>query len=113
MDVMIKDGDMVLDSTGRPVCISGIDEVLQRVKLTLSTKKGEFIYNKSFGCETPCITHDKRTLRNVEAQLREAIVNIPCAQIELLSAEMLEEGLRVTFDLTYGKENVRSELVVK
>lgn len=113
MDVMIKDGDIVTDVSGKPVYVKGIDEVLQRVKLTLSTVKGEFVYNKSFGCELLRLSEDERLLKNVEAQLREAIINISGAQLELLSAKSVSEGLLITFSLWYGKENVRSEVVVK
>lgn len=113
MDVMLEKGDFVTDVTGRPLYIDGIEEVLQRVKFSLSTHKGDFVYNKDFGCETPILTPDERCLKNVEAQLREALVNIRGVRIDILSAKALEEGLLVQFDLAYGGQRIKSEVVVK
>ena len=50
MDILV-DGGIFLDRCGYPKEIYGIDEACQRVRLTLSTLKGQFIYNRSFGAD--------------------------------------------------------------
>lgn len=113
MDVKIQNGDMVLDSTGNPVCIDGMEEILQRVRICITAKKNGFIYNKEFGrvAETDATT--ERGVRNLEAQLREAIISLEGVELFLLQADTLTDGRnRLHIDVTYNNEKARITEVV-
>ena len=78
MDILI-DGDISLDNCGFPKEIYGIDEACQRVRLTLSTLRGNFIYNRNFGADLSRIlsgeyTEDEAALLG-EGLCREALIS--------------------------------------
>ena len=49
MDTAICSGDFLLDGRGRPVVISGMQEILQRALIRLTVQKGSFIYDPELG----------------------------------------------------------------
>ena len=49
MDNLIANGDMVMGRNGDPEMISGLKELIQRVMLRLSVKRGSFPYNQQLG----------------------------------------------------------------
>ncbi len=51
MDTLLKDGDFFLDERGRPVAVQGVDELIQRALLRLTTKKGAFALDTALGSE--------------------------------------------------------------
>ena len=51
IDVKIKDGDVVTDSTGCPVYAEGADALFRRAVLRLTPPRGSFIYNRELGTE--------------------------------------------------------------
>ncbi len=113
MDVKIFEGDTVLDASGKEEYISGIEEVFQRVHLAISTKKGDFIYDKSYGVrELPKIS-DERSLKNAEAYLNEAIADIFLARISLTKLRVTASGTVIKFTVSYKGESISKEVTVK
>lgn len=92
MDVLIKNGDMVVDSGFNPLYTEGAEEVLQRVTFALSTPKGSFVYNRSLGVEPFEGELSEKGLRKLEARCREAVMSIEGTELTLLSAQRLENG---------------------
>lgn len=83
LDTALYNGDFLLDNRNRMIEISGIDEILQKVFIILSVKKGSFCYDRNFGSEL-------YKLRNYEDHLEDR-------------AKMLAEG--ALYDLDYVKIN--------
>lgn len=106
MDTKIENGDMVLDSTGAPVYIDGTEELWQRAMFCITAKKGGFMYNKAMGSEAVTSVLTERDRKNLEARLKEAVVDITGLEVCLSSAEELVDGTikaEVTF-LSDGEE---------
>ncbi len=114
MDVKIKDGDVVLDATGEPVYIEGIEEIFQQVLLCISVKKGGFIYNKELGCCAVTDISGERRVRNLEARLREAILPVKGAQLFVNYAwELLDGSIRAEITVKYGEREMTKEVILK
>ncbi len=112
MDVRINKGDTVLDASGQEEYVSGIEEAFQRVLISISTRKGEFIYDKNFGVrELPKFT-DERSLRNAEAYLNEAIADISGATVSLEKLRVTASGTVYKFTVTKDGESIWKEVTV-
>lgn len=48
-DTMIKNGDIVIDSSGNTVLLEGTDAKFQQAVLCISAKLGGFVYDRNFG----------------------------------------------------------------
>ena len=46
-DTMIKNGDIVIGSSGNTVLLEGTDAKFQQAVLCISAKLGEFVYDRS------------------------------------------------------------------
>ena len=113
MDVKISGGDTTLDISGKEEYVEGIEEIFQRVILCISTRKGEFIYDKDYGVrELPKIT-DERSLKNAEAYLGEAIADIDGAHISLKKLRQTSSGTVIKITVTYLDESIWKEVTVK
>lgn len=99
MDAKIKDGDMVLDSTGEPVMISGTEEMLQQVVMRITACKGGFIYNKEMGAEAVTDVSGEKECRKLEVILQEAVADMENISLSLDCASQLVDG-KVLAELT-------------
>ncbi|MGN0452781.1 MAG: hypothetical protein ACI4GZ_03160 [Ruminococcus sp.] len=114
MDVLIKDGDILTDYTGSPVYISGIEEIVQRVKLCISVEKGKFIYMKELGLDRAQDISSEAGIRNFEAKLREAVALLEGVELQLLSLQNLTETERVAkLNIIYNNESVEAEVKIQ
>ncbi|MBQ2944276.1 MAG: hypothetical protein IJD93_06280 [Ruminococcus sp.] len=112
MDIKIKDGDMVLDSTGAPVKIEGTEEILQQIVMRITAKKGGFIYNKEMGTEAVTDVSGDRECRRLEVILQEAVADMEDISLRLDCASQLVDG-RILAELTVAcKENIMSLEVI-
>lgn len=48
-DTMIKNGDIVIGSSGNTVLLEGTDAKFQQAVLCISAKLGGFVYDRNFG----------------------------------------------------------------
>ena len=77
MDTAISNGDFICDSKGIPVELTGYDELLQRVLIRLTVKKGSFIYDTSLGSRLYTLKSTDGNLKERALSLvREALVDI-------------------------------------
>lgn len=63
MDTAIYDGDFLIDSRGRPIEISGMQEILQRALIRLSVRKGSFVYDTDFGSRLHTLKGSSNNIR--------------------------------------------------
>ena len=63
MDLLLENGDLKKDSAGKPIPISGFDELEQQIYIRLKAKLGGFIYDRKFGSEITAKTENSELIR--------------------------------------------------
>lgn len=113
MDVLIKDADMAVDSSGTPLYTEGAEEMLQRVCFALKTEKGRFIYNRNLGVEKFKGELDSRGIKRLEARCREAVMNIEGIELCVDRAEKHDESrIRMQISVWYQGEEYKREVII-
>ncbi len=107
MDVRISDGDIAVLSSGSYEYICGIEEAVQRVRLSAMTVKGDFIYDRELGTDYSGISADDPLLKEkLDMVIREA-----CADVYLTEAEVLRcENLVAVIRVRYGDQETTTEV---
>lgn len=93
MDILLKDGDIVLDHTGMPVRIEGDRELGQRAVIRLAVKRGSLAYDPSFGSRLHGIKRlgsQKLLEQQVLSAVREALA--PIEKLRVLSVGCQYDG---------------------
>lgn len=114
LDTALYDGDFLLSNRNRVVKISGIEEILQKVFIILSVKKGSFCYNRNFGSEL-------YKLRNYEDHLEErakmlveqALYNLDYVKVTDVDFENDSENDEITLTLHLIIDEETYDLEVK
>jgi hypothetical protein len=75
MDTKLENGDFALGSNGRPMAVSGVEELLQRAKIRLTVPLGSFACNPELGSRLWTLTgnepdRDARALSMAQDALR-------------------------------------------
>ncbi|MBQ3264326.1 MAG: hypothetical protein IJH07_00980 [Ruminococcus sp.] len=98
MDVRVSNGDIFMTVSGDYCYITGIEEAVQRVRLSALTFKGEFIYDRELGTDYSGIdAYDDMLCEKLEAVLRESCADICDTQVEVLSCENRIAVLKVIY----------------
>lgn len=113
MDIKIKDGDILLDETGAPVYVDGMEEILQQVMICITAEKGGFIYNKDLGCCAVTDMSGEREVRRLEARLKESVLPLKGVKLWVNSAWQLVDG-GVVADITVsdGTKEITTEVIL-
>ena len=69
MDLLLENGDLKKDSAGKPIPISGFDELKQQIYIRLKAKLGGFIYDRKFGSEITAKTENSELIRLIRKAL--------------------------------------------
>lgn len=85
MDVKIKDKDITTKACGDAVYISGFDEIIQRIKIASTIRKGSFVYDKNFGRCDFDTEEDELVCQKLEMILKEATIGIGYDDLSVLS----------------------------
>lgn len=95
-DTMIKNGDIVIGSSGNTVLLEGSDAKFQQAVLCISAKLGGFVYDRNFGSKV--LLQDK----TLSAKQTELLANESLAKmkIPMQALSRLAERLRLTLRLT-------------
>ena len=115
---LTPDGDFLLRSNGLPIKISDVKEILQKLLIKLTTRKGSFIYDENFGSnlyKLRDITLNSETLKKeAEIIIKENLYDIPQAKFKDLSLEILgNEEKSIQFNILLEINNKNETLVVK
>ena len=77
MDVRISDGDIAMLSSGSYVYITGIEEAVQRVRISALTMKGDFIYDRELGTDYSGLSpDDELLLQQLDSRIKESCADI-------------------------------------
>lgn len=100
MDVRIAEGDIAMVSSGNYEYITGIEEAVQRVRISALTMKGDFVYDRNLGTDYRGLSADDAMLcEKLEMLIRESCADICDTEVEVLSCdrETMEALLKVTY----------------
>lgn len=95
-DTMIKNGDIVIGSSGNTVMLEGSDAKFQQAVLCISAKLGGFVYDRNLGSKV--LLQDK----TLSAKQTELLANESLAKmkIPMQALSRLADRLRLTLRLT-------------
>lgn len=105
-DVKIKDGDVVVDSTGRYEIISDTDALFQRAEICIGARLGSFIYDRQTGSEIRSIKAED----DLAKEKAELVINEALAEFEDTKAVVLQYGDVVKLTITIGDESRDTEV---
>ena len=105
-DIKIYNGDIVIAPNSFPEIVSGIDEIIQRIGIAASFKKGCFAYDRNMGLfsDTPDFNSDN-ILSTIESLMNETLVGtgvyvcvngVSCENGEYSAAITISDGFRKT-----------------
>ncbi len=114
MDIALSGGDFDLDSRGMPYLLSGIAQLMQRVRIALKVQKGSFSLDENLGSELNLI--DKKTdllEKRTEMLIKEAIANVPQIEISNIKVEFTDDDkLKIQLNIHFGDEQGSLEVIV-
>ena len=88
MDVMISDGDIAMVASGDYRYITGIEEAVQRVRISALTYKGDFVFDRELGTDYSGLCSDDSMLcEKLELLLKESCADIHDTTVEVISCE--------------------------
>ena len=108
MDVMLKDGDVYLSSSGMTEYIRAAQEAAQRAMIAASTTKGSFIYNRSLGTDYAALTDRGRMVDQLDMLVREAAAGIADAEVGVTAFDA--ERSTMTLSVTYKSTTITTEV---
>ena len=101
MDTAISNADFLLDGRGRPVVISGMQEILQRVLIRLTIQKGSFIYDPDLGSRL-------FTLKSTRGDIKQQAINLVREALSPMTEVTVED---VVIDRV-GEENLSMKVIL-
>ena len=113
MDTAISNGDFLLDSRNRPIKISGLGELLQRVLIRLSVKKGSFIYDKNLGSRLYTLNSQVNNVQSKALSLVcEALNDMTEVVVKSVLAEFIDDGEKLQLDVLLSVNGNEEDVVI-
>lgn len=98
MDVRLSDGDIAMTASGDYLYITGIEEAVQRVRISALTMKGDFVYDRELGTDYRGLRADDNMLcEKLDMLIKESCADIFDTQVEVLSCENSVAVIRVIY----------------
>nr|WP_316614278.1 hypothetical protein [uncultured Ruminococcus sp.] len=98
MDVKLSNGDIAMTASGDYLYITGIEEAVQRVRISALTMKGDFVYDRELGTDYRGLSADDSMLcEKLDMLIKESCADICNTQVEVLSCEDLVAVIRVIY----------------
>lgn len=108
IDAKIKDGDIVCDSTGRRLVVSDSDAVFQSAIISIVSKLGSFVYDRSLGSHL----NELEVESDLAKEKAEIVINEALAGFENTYAEVLQLGESIKLKITINGESRTEEVRV-
>ena len=114
MDTAISNGDFMLDSNGIPISIYGIQEILQRVLIRLTVRKGSFIYDTNLGSDLYKLK--KTTSTSIKSRalsmVKEALKPMSNVLVDDVSTEFINSSENLKLNVVLRVNNSKKEVEV-
>ena len=92
MDYMLQNGEIQLDSTGKPIQLQGTAELKQRVLIRLTVRRGSLKAMPELGSRLYRLSSGAMQLENqAAAMIREALYTMPEVTVLSVKAESLQK----------------------
>ncbi len=109
MDVRISDGDIKMASSGAYEYITGLEEAVQRVRLSAMTVKGDFIYDRGLGTDYGELSADDELLtEKLDMLIKESCADIAYTQVEVTSCD--RRTLVAVIRVVFGESETTTEV---
>ena len=113
MDTAINKGDFLLDSSGLPISISGVQEILQRAIIRLTVRKGSFVYDTDLGSNLYKLKAGSANIKSEALNmLKEALKPMSNIFVENVSTEFVNSGENLRLNVIISINNKREEVEV-
>lgn len=84
MDVKIAQGDIAMVASGSYEYITGIEEAVQRVRISALTQKGDFVYDRELGTDYTGLSADDELFKEkLELRIKESCADIFGTTVEI------------------------------
>ncbi len=108
IDFKIQNGDIVVDSAGRPIKLSERDAQFQRALICITANLGDFIYDRTLGSSRADINTDE-----TEAEQKlQLVLNEALARFENTHVKVIELGDTLTVEITIDDESRTEEVLL-
>lgn len=115
MDVLLRNGDMVIGHDGSALQVSGVQELLQQAVLRLSIRRGSLSHDPAFGSRLHQLGGAGGSLNEKAlAACREALTPIPDVRVRSVDCRLSPDAgrLNVRVCLEAGQQNYHLEVTV-
>lgn len=113
MDIKLENGDFSVSANGDIKTVDGVDEILQRVKICCSIKKGSFLYDKELGVDYEnADISSQRGLKQLEMLLNEAVIDISGVRVEITKAENQSDKIKLRLKISYKGNKYETEVII-
>ena len=115
LDTALYDGDFLLSNRNRLVKISGIEEVLQKVFIILSVKKGSFCYDRNFGSEIYKLkNYEDHLEERAKMLVEQALYNLDYVKVTDVDVEndLENDDITLTLHLIIDEETYDLEVKI-
>ena len=115
MDVLLRDGDMVIGHDGSALSVSGAHELLQRAVLRLAVRRGSLPHDPAFGSYLHQLGGAGGALNEKAlAACRETLAPMPDVRVRSADCQFSPDAgrLHVRVGLEAGHQNYQLEVTV-
>lgn len=113
LDTAISNGDFLCNSRGTPIELAGYEELLQRVLIRLTVKKGSFVYDKSLGSRLYTLkATDGKIKGRALALAREALIEVPEVTVDDVKIALTNGGENLELTVILAVNNTEKEVVM-
>lgn len=106
MDMMVKDGDFVPGAGGLPMTVTGLEEILNCVRLSLMVRQGEFPYDRSIGSRLHLLDRqEEHAADRAAAMANEALMGLP--GVRVTEAVLSDRGITFAVETPLGEGEVK------
>ena len=111
MDIKLYNRDIVFGKGGNPVTLTGIDEIIQKIKIALTAPKGSFIYDRNLGAFENGFDPQRDTPASLEMILNECLIDCGCS-VEVLGHRASGNRLYALLKVNDGFKNYEREVLI-
>lgn len=113
MDTALKNGDFYLGTTGKPMAISGMKEMLQRALIRLTVKKGSFIYDKNLGSNLYTLKATSGNIKNKATLIvKEALADMTEITVDDITFKLINGGENLNINVLLSINENQKEVEV-
>lgn len=113
MDIKILDGDNVLRG-GRFESVFGFDETAQRAMISITGRKGNFIYDREIGSilQEYLKSGEKVTLKQIDSIIRSSVSQTGNLSAKAKNFEKTDDKYEITVEITEHDSGISEERVI-